>query len=76
MTESEHAQTFKRLIFLSWVFEIDVSEPLRNSIVDCAHFQRHFILRNLLYWYYRNPLNKRVDNCPLKILLKLEVIDL
>ena len=76
LTVSEHAHTFKRLPFISWVFEIDVSGPLRNSLVDCAHLQRHFILRDLLDWSYRNILNIRVDNFPLKILLKLEVIDL
>ena len=76
LTVSEHAHTFKRLTFRSWVFEIDVSGPLRNSLVDCAHLQRHFILRDLLNWSYYMPLSIRVDNFPLKILLKLEVIDL
>ena len=76
LTVSEHAHTFKRVTFISWVFEIDVSGPLRNSLVDCAHLQRHFILRDLLDRLNRIILNIRVDNFPLKILLKLEVIDL
>ena len=73
---SEHAHTFKRFIFFSWVFEIDVSGPLRNSLVDCAHLQRHFYLRDLLDWQDRITLTIWVDDFPLKILLKLELIDL